>query len=598
MRLSLVGIIVGVLMAGTVRAQDVLVLRDGTRQQGAVSGCRDDACSIGGRKVPRSLIVWVGLARTGGTPPAPRDPTMDEVHLVEGRIVTGAFGGLSLGAVAIGDLSFDRDEVAWIRFAGPEPAPTPGPSPSGPIYRFSASPAASGLPGPSPPPTPPSMPPPPPPPAPSPGGTPRRERGALWTGTLTSRRIWKPPYSKETTSFASLRLREVQRGPLMMQLAGKWQEVGKGISLEDEGSTVTSRETSFDANPAYLTRCWGEGTTVRPAVGGIYLKSRDVDLTPLLGFDVPRAGGRYGLAIYHAENDDVPLTCLSKGRTYSSPGRVSVIEVSHMDPREPRTALEDPEARGLVQGRMQGSYAVSDGFSDLTVSWMLCREGDACPPPPPGPSASPTPSPDPCGSLGQARSLVDVLWEQRQAYAGELEAEWNALEQAHGEMLDNVEAYRAAIDACAIWDIVSETLESASGWAGEFTEFGTKVLSGDLSAFVGEEPWKSLSERAWDVFPRQSTWAGLMHDRITGCSAPISHDLRTAALRFVDSWERVRGLMPAVQQKLNRIRTQDQKYWDQWNTYYRDCLEYARCKGLPPSTCPPPPASPSGPMPR
>jgi hypothetical protein len=245
---------------------------------------------------------------------------------------------------------------------------------------------------------------------------------------------------------------------------------------------------------------------------------------------------------------------------------------------------------------MAGRY--DENIADFTT-WSICREGTNGPPPPEpgGPQAPSSPSPDPCGDLAQARSLVDLLWAQRQLYARELKAEWDALEQAHREMLDNVEAYKAAIPLCAIWDIVSETLESASGWAGEFTEFGTKILNGDLSASVGAEPWKSLSERAWDVFPRQSTWAGLMRDRITGCGAPISPEMRAAALRFVDSWERVRRLMPAVQEKINRIRTQDQKYWDQWNTYYRECQDYARCKGLPAPPCPAPPESPSGPMP-
>lgn len=329
-------------------------------------------------------------------------------------------------------------------------------------------------------------------------------------------------------------------------------------------------------------------------------KTRNGDTRGLAGIDIPLGRTLYSVDLLVA--DEFTYVCRSGGVTETSKigyilpplGRVGIVAYEHNG---------DPEFRfvqgtGTMVGRYQAPSMIA--FQQMSAEWRICREGTNCPPPPePGaPEAPSSPSPDPCGDLARARSLVDVLWDQRQAYAGELEAEWNALEQAHGEMLDNVEAYRAAIAACAIWDIVSETLESASGWAGEFTEFGTKVLSGDLSAFVGDEPWKSLSERAWDVFPRQSTWAGLMHDRVTGCSAPISHEMRTAALRFVDSWERVRGLMPGVQQKLNRIRTQDQKYWDQWNTYYRDCLRYAECKGLPASSCPQPPSTPSGPMPR
>ena len=196
MRRCIVLALASAVTAGAAYAQDVLVIRDGTRRQGAVRGCRDDACTLNGVKVARGLIAWVGLRQDDAAPPRVRDPLKDEVHLVDGRVVNGEFGGLSLGALALGDDSYDRDEVAWIRFAGPEPAPTPRPSPSGPIYRFSPSPAASGSPGPSPPPTPPpSMPPPPPPP---PGGPPigacgvvpygfAAEPGGRWIGRMDGR---------------------------------------------------------------------------------------------------------------------------------------------------------------------------------------------------------------------------------------------------------------------------------------------------------------------------------------------------------------------------------------------------------------------------
>ena len=563
-----------------------------------VSGCRDDACTLNGTKVARGLIAWVGLGQGDVAPPRARDPLKDEVHLLDGRVVTGEFEGLSLGGVAIADQSFDRDEVAWIHFAGPEPAPTPRPSPAGPYYRFSPSPPASS-PLPSPPPTPPPSTPPPgaspsPPPPPGPG------TGALWTGIIRGR-YWGTVGEVTTEMLVTVDVKLRETAPTPLTAPGAATVIGQRVDLDPAGSTITNTMTASSPDVS----CRGSGTATHPgntaerSDGLLMTRTRNGDTRGLAGIDIPLGRTLYSVAYLHTV-DEFTFVCTSRGVTESSKigytvpplGRAGIIAYEHNG---------DPEFR-FVQGtgKMVGSYQAPSviAFQQMSAEWSICREGTNCAPPrQPGPSASPSPSPDPCGTLAQARAQVDVLWDQRQLYAGELKDEWDALEQAHGEMLDNVDAYKAAIPLCAIWDIVSETLESASGWAGEFTEFGTKILNGDLSASVGAEPWKSLSERAWDVFPRQSTWAGLMRDRITGCGAPISPEMRAAALRFVDSWERVRRLMPAVQEKINRIRTQDQKYWDEWNKYYRECQRYARCKGLPAPPCPPPPESPSGPMP-
>lgn len=162
--LALLGIVFA--LAAQARAADLLVMTDGTRKAGSVSGCRDEECTMDGRKVARSTIRWVGLAREPDARlPRARDVTRDELHLRNENILTGDFVGLSLGAAAIGDESVDRDDVAWIRFAGAEPlprvspsplptsSPRPSPSPT-PITGSSASPAPTPTPVPTPAPTP------------------------------------------------------------------------------------------------------------------------------------------------------------------------------------------------------------------------------------------------------------------------------------------------------------------------------------------------------------------------------------------------------------------------------------------------------------
>jgi hypothetical protein len=179
-----------------------------------------------------------------------------------------------------------------------------------------------------------------------------------------------------------------------------------------------------------------------------------------------------------------------------------------------------------------------------------------------------------------------------------LERAWRELKAAHDEMLFNLEAWRAAVDLCAIADIVQTVLTEAAGDFGEALDLAAQVAEGDLS-YLNQSDDVSA---ALEVLGGATAVAGAgdpanMRDRLAGCAA-LPQSLRAGANAFVDNYASVRRLMPQVQQQINRIRQQDQKYWDQWNTYYRDCLSYAECKGLPASTCPRPPASPAGPMPR
>jgi hypothetical protein len=250
----------------------------------------------------------------------------------------------------------------------------------------------------------------------------------------------------------------------------------------------------------------------------------------------------------------------------------------------------------LIGGRMAGHYTED---SPNFTSWNICREGTNCPPPPePGPTTASSPSPDPCGDLARARSLVDVLWDQRQSMTPALERAWRELKAAHDEMLFNLEAWRAAIPICAIAEIVQTVLTETAGAFGEALDLAAQIAEGDLSYLNQSDEVSAALELLGGI----SAAAGAgnpanMRDKLAGCAA-LPQNLRDGARAFVDNYESVLRLMPQVQEHINRIRQKDQQHWDEWNRYYRVCLEYARCKGLPPSTCPPPPATPSGPMPR
>jgi hypothetical protein len=594
-------------------AADLLILADGERRRGALASCDDERCFFDQTPVALADLEWIGL--DVGEEAPPRAPAAPGAVLVDGRVTAGKLVGLSLGTVVLDSAELDRAAVRWVRVTAARPPSPPEASPPA-IYRPSPPPG----PGPSQPPEPPQPPGPAPPPPALPDGPaptapgssappgagfcdPRQGMtpgsGAIWAGTARIRQSLRGPgWLDEDTADFEVKLRETCEAPVFDLAATPRRRIGT-ITWLDSGGTV-QHDSRREETTGYCL-CEGRATQTEPAAvtSAIYRRTGSGDATAALAFDLP-IQPFYSLTI---GNSGATLEAPCRGETCGGSAGRSLLQLhAGRFPRGSPAESWDPELRRPEGGILRGSYSKPLGPATLEVAWSICRAGVACPPPPePSGGAPPPPPPPPgedsCGDLARERALVDVLWAQRQAYAADLEAQWHALEQAQSDMLDHHEAYKAALDACAIWDIVAETLESSSGWAGEFTEFWTKVLGGDLSASVGEEPWKSLSERVWDVFPAQSSWAGLMHDRIAGCSAPLPHDLRAAALAFVDSWERLRGLMPAVQEKLNRVRDQDLRYWEKWQRFYQTCLGWAACKGVPPTDCPRPPEQPAGPMP-
>jgi hypothetical protein len=112
-------------------AQDLVILRDGARQAGALASCVGEVCVLDGRQLSKDEIAWLGLGRDGAPPASASGGELDEVHLASGEAVSGSVVGVSLGTVAMASVSYDRREVAWIRFAGAE-APLPDPTSPGP----------------------------------------------------------------------------------------------------------------------------------------------------------------------------------------------------------------------------------------------------------------------------------------------------------------------------------------------------------------------------------------------------------------------------------------------------------------------------------
>jgi hypothetical protein len=124
-------------------ASDIVIKRDGRKLTGKLKSCIGSRCQLDAQSIPRDTIAWIGLTSKSSTPPAVVDRYKDEVHLIDGRVESGALLNLTLGDVVTEMSNFKRADVVWIHFvppntnegpviddSGAEPAPAPAPSPA------------------------------------------------------------------------------------------------------------------------------------------------------------------------------------------------------------------------------------------------------------------------------------------------------------------------------------------------------------------------------------------------------------------------------------------------------------------------------------
>jgi len=323
----------------------VLHLKNGSNVAGKLKSCDEEQCFINSQRVPIDDIAIIEL-RHIAVPPAAKPRA---VILNDGTIAKGNYVSLSLGEVDTDAGEIDRDDVALI------------------VLQTIV-----------------AVPPPPPPPA-QPAETPTKEggtRGALWSGTIRAR--WWGTSGGVTTTvdvLVQVRLREYIFPWRAEERGGK--VVGTFIRLRSENSVIDN-----------TMRCKGE--IACEGHGSVAITMREGDNNFPCIYSKERAGPTHpdvpvGKALYVI---GVPPHGDSKyAVTYTTASGSSVSDTPFSSPmigRQPSIApgpLIDPYVRYIENGRMTGSYTAPavGAFEHIAVSWMVCRDGVACPVAPPLP---------------------------------------------------------------------------------------------------------------------------------------------------------------------------------------------------------------------
>ncbi|HUK14179.1 MAG TPA: hypothetical protein VLW17_12830 [Thermoanaerobaculaceae bacterium] len=116
-------------------AADVLLLRDGRRLAGVLTGCGPRMCTIGDETIDRSRIAWIGFGQADAAVPAGAEPTVDTLLLLGGGTTSATLLGVDADQVETEAGSYPRGSVGWVHLAAAASPPAAPPAPAQPDDR-------------------------------------------------------------------------------------------------------------------------------------------------------------------------------------------------------------------------------------------------------------------------------------------------------------------------------------------------------------------------------------------------------------------------------------------------------------------------------
>lgn len=290
------------------------------------------------------------------------------------------------------------------------------------------------------------------------------ERGGLWTGQVRARYQGSDGGVRSDLRVTiDVRLREY-RMPLMAGIADA-RRVGTIVRFEPEGSVITN---SFRCSGTNFT-CRGDGTArvtiqldenLQGHPSSMFIKDSEVDTSETLGYNYPTGAPMYSVWVVTRSEQTYQIT-------YTGDGQSTTVDMNYLTPQLGwmwSTAGQtgtDPQVRRLESGAMRGSYRTGSSgvYRTMTASWSICREGTPCPPPPDdGDTDAPEPEDD-CRE-SPLKAQMELNRAQRASKAAEMKKAWDRVVENQDVLDTNIEAWRAFVDACAIVDIIQQTVDA------------------------------------------------------------------------------------------------------------------------------------------
>ncbi len=99
---------------GRIDGDDLIVLKNGSRQNGTLQACVSGNCQFNGASVPQATISWIGLHQGTLSVPQPNDPAGGEIRLTDHSVHPGVMTNIDSTRVVAPSGSYDRQKVAWV----------------------------------------------------------------------------------------------------------------------------------------------------------------------------------------------------------------------------------------------------------------------------------------------------------------------------------------------------------------------------------------------------------------------------------------------------------------------------------------------------